>query len=181
MAETVKNVVPETKRTKNDVGTKSYDVGKKTATFSFSNGKSLVCDIGKLPSEMQTRIALHGIGARVGDAFAAAAREAKDAGTDVATAALTMATDCWAQLVAGKWTERTSSGSVKFLDLIEPLMAVAAKNNKPTTREKLIANLKDKTATELSAIRRNPDVAKAAADIAAKAPKPESDSLAGLF
>ena len=168
----------ETKRER--VATKEIDVAGKTVTFTFVNGESVVCKLADVPTEMQTRLALHGMSQKIGDSFAGVAKETKESGGDVAGNAIAAAKSELAKLVKGAWAERSSSGSVKYVDLIEPLLHMAKKANKPTTREKLIANLADKKPSELSAIRQNGDYITAMAELA-KGRKSDSASLAGLF
>lgn len=164
MAEATKAEATKTPRVK--VATKSTDVKTGSVTFTFTNGKALTVKVTDFPKEIQAHLAVHGMAAKIGDTYASAARDAAESGQDAATVGFTMASGEVAKLMSGKWIERTAGGSVKYLDLVEPLIAVRAKAGVTVTREKVIAWLSDQTAGQLLGLRQNPDVIAAMATLA---------------
>ena len=147
------------------VASKDVDTTKKAVTFVFTNGKSVVAALSAMKPDMVTRLALHGLSQKIGDSFATVAKDAVEEGSDPVVLAFMAANAELTKLVNGDWKER-SMGGIKYIDLIEPLLLVASKGGKTTTREKVMANLADKTGKELAAVRQSPKVIAAMNELA---------------
>ena len=170
-------VAADSKTPRLKVAKREIDVAAGTLKFNFSNGTVLTVAVDKLPPAIQRQGLLVGIEDKVGDAYASVAREAAELGQDPVEAAVTIAKQEIAKLVAGIWRAKRAGGgaSVRFLDLVDPLMSVLpkqTKDGKPRTRESVIADLHELTQSELSAIRSRADVIAAMAELAKSQPKP---------
>ena len=79
---------------------RKIDVDTGDVTFTIvETGKTLVCNANELSDELQTRVKMHGINAKVGDSAA-----------DPEADAYAQLVSVWDQLKAGAWNVRGSAG-----------------------------------------------------------------------
>lgn len=81
----------------------SKTVGDNLVRFQFANGKTIVCHVGDLGTDIIDRLALHGIAQKVGDAYASA--------TSV-DEAYANAMEVWKNLQNGLWATRATGGKI---------------------------------------------------------------------
>lgn len=117
---------------RNQMAKKVVDAEKGTVTFTFSNGKTLVADVDKLDPVLVRRLALHGLGQKVGDSYA---------GSETVDEAVENAGDVYEMLANGKWTERVA-GEPRTSLLAEALQRVMAEGGTTKTLEDCIAAVK---------------------------------------
>lgn len=79
------------------VAKRTIDEDAEQVVFTFGNGQTLVCGLSEVKS-LKTRLALHGLAQKVGDAFASA-----KGNIDLA---IGWAQDVWNVLKTGEWSER---------------------------------------------------------------------------
>lgn len=150
-------------------------VGEGSVTFNFSNGKSLVAAIADIPQELRDRLALHGLGQKVGDSYA---------GAESVEDAVESAGDVYEMLVGGKWTERTA-GEPRTSALAEALARVMTEAGQPKSVEEATAAVKGMDDETRKNLRNQPSIKaamsaiKAERDAAAAAGKPLD--MASLF
>jgi len=148
---------------KSKIATKSYDVENLSVKFSFSDGRTLTCEIADLTTEVVDRLALHGLIQKVGDSYA---------GAESIDTAYLAAKGVIDQLVAGLWTSKASKGGIwveaiaRFLDC---------------SLEEALEKWTSKSEEEQKAIKNHPDLksVKAAIDLE-KAQKLQSVDVAPL-
>lgn len=156
---------------RNTFAKKEVDTASNRVTFKFSNGKTLVADLSEIQrngTEIATRLALHGLGQKVGDSYA---------GADTVDDAIESASDVLEMLVAGKWTERTA-GEPRTSVLAEALSRVMTEAGHPKTVDECAAVIKEmddagrKTLRDQPAIKAAMSAIKAERDEKAAAEKP---------
>lgn len=137
---------------RNQVAKKEVNVEAGTVTFKFSDGKELPISLDNIPAEMIRRLALHGIGQKVGDAYA---------GSDVGDAHAD-ASEVADMLQRGVWTERTA-GEPRTSVLAEALARVAGQ-----TVEAALEVIKGLDDDQRKALRSHPQIKAAMSAIKAE-------------
>lgn len=128
---------------------KDFDNGNVTFTV-LESGATLECKISDLPQEIITKLAIHGMNAKVGDSAA-------DPNTD----ALEQMTSVWEQLKAGEWNVRSGGdGSPRVTQLAEALVRATGQN-----METVVSKLGEMSDDQKKDLRKHPDVAAAIEDI----------------
>ena len=118
--------------------------------FEFADGEILQCDAEKIRGDIVTRLVLHGISQKVGDAYA---------GAESVKEARLMAQAVWNNLVAGLWAVKATRGG----KIVEALHR-ATKQPLEVCLEKW-AGMDE---TKQKALRKHPDIKRALADMEAE-------------
>lgn len=116
--------------------TKDFETG--TVTFTvLETGQTLECSVASLPNDMITKLAVHGLNAKVGDG---AASDSVDA--------IEVMTAIWAQLQEGTWNAKgTGGGGPRVTELAEAY-AMAANGTVEQAQAK-IADMSDEEKKDL--------------------------------
>lgn len=135
--------------------------------LAFSNGRTLVCQVGDLSPSIIAQAIMHGLKQKLVDAAAIARNP--DTGRSATVADKFDAVDeVFQRLLVGQWNKvREGGGSTGGL-LLRALMQHTGKD-----RETTIAFLEGKTDEQKSALRKNPKIA---AIIATLKPEPKADA-----
>lgn len=130
------------------------DIVADSVTFTFSDGKQLVCMLPKLSPEIQTRLALHGIVGKVGDSYA---------GEKNVQAARALASSVWARLSEGDWTRASTGGGGRISDLAQALSRVTGQ-----PLDACVEKLAEMEKSDKTGLRKHVKIASALADITAE-------------
>lgn len=130
---------------------KSVNEQTQTVSFDFDGKGNIIADLSRIPAHIVTKLALHGLSQKMGDAYASnnGAMDAKGKAEEV-----------YNGLLAGQWNTGKSGGGG---DLVEALMMVASKG-----REDCAAKISGMTEEERKALRKNAKIASALLTIKAK-------------
>lgn len=84
---------------------KQLDLDTKQIEFTFSDGQTIVADIGELSAEVQLQLMMHGASQKLGDSYASAKGNIAEA--------ITSLQKTLDNLKAGNWTAGRSDGETK--------------------------------------------------------------------
>lgn len=147
---------------------KTVDGAQGTVTFKFANGSELVARPGEFSDEIRTRLMLHGASQKIGDSYAD--------DESVAEAYLS-AKEVIAALERGVWSERTP-GEPRIGLLVEGLLRVRQKSHPDATMEQCQAVVESMDAEKKKALRANPQIKAAMAEIQAERARAEAEKSA---
>lgn len=125
--------------------------------YTLGNGQKLVATLDKLSPEMVTRLAVHGLSQKVGDAASGFAKERDFLGAFGAMNAV------WDNLQAGLWASRSGGGTSDLVAAIAKLQKVSLEDAQAAV---------DKADEEqVKALKKHPAIKEAIAKIAAERAK----------
>lgn len=124
-----------TKEKRASVAKKSYAEDGSAATFTFANGHVLNVKLADIPAAIQARLVLHGLGQKVGDAYAGVKGIVDDA--------IENAESIVEMLKAGEWTER-AEGVGPRPSMVAEAIAVALQKQGETVDEARMAAIREK-------------------------------------
>ena len=155
--------------TKQKIAKRLFDVDTGTLQFEFSDGFNTTYKLTDLPEAMQSRVALHGLAAKLGDGFS------KTTGCDQARE---QTADIWANLIAGDWTAGSRGAGTSRL-----AQAIANVSGQPLAD--VVKTLSDLNAKTRKIIRNEPAVAREMARLEVEAadalPAATDDLIGSLF
>lgn len=163
---------------------RTVNVESKAVSFE-ADGQTYICSLSDLPADMVTRLALHGLNAKVGDSA-----------SDPNDNAIEQMRKTWGELLEGNWSARgTSDGTsaVKRSPLFKALMALATAAGKPVSEETIVEKINGLDKEQRKKTLAHPQIAAKIAEInaqeaAEKAKKTKqaakgasADDIAALF
>jgi hypothetical protein len=125
----------DTKEKRASVAKKSYAEDGSAATFTFANGHVLTVALADIPAAIQARLVLHGLGQKVGDAYAGVKGIVDDA-IENAEAIVEM-------LKNGEWTERAEGVGPRPSMVADAIVAALVKQGE-TVNETRAATIREK-------------------------------------
>jgi hypothetical protein len=149
-------------------------------TVDFVDDTQVSCDLTKLPDEIKTQLALHGLSQKVGDSYA---------GADSIEAARAAAQRVVDDLIAGRWTAQRAGGGggPRVTQLAEALarVATASADLPDMSIEEAVEVVSDMEDEQKKALRANAAIKAAMAEIKLERAKKEASeggaSLASLL
>lgn len=147
---------------------KTVDPKEGTVTFKFADSRELVVHPGEFSDEVRTRLMLHGASQKIGDSYA----DDESVGEAYLSAKEVIDT-----LSRGVWSERTP-GEPRIGLLVEGLLRVRAKSHPDTTMEQCQTVVEAMDAEKKKALRANPQIKAAMAEIQAERARAEAEKSA---
>ena len=144
---------------------KHVDVDARAVTILFEDDRTVVINLDDLSDDMVRRAALHGLSQKLGDSYAGAKTATED-GADPVSWSFEQADDMATRIKAGEWAAPRAAGTGTASAPSILAEAVAMATGKDVAD--VIKVLADATKEQKTALRKNPAVAKAIAEVKAK-------------
>lgn len=141
--------------------------------FNFGANGTLACTVDQIPQHIRTRLMLHGLRQKVGDSYAGASAEAEKNGGTPGELAKQWASETFATLVAGEWSDKRAAGEGSI-----SLLAAALAQMRGVEVARAIEFLNGKSKEDRQALRSNPKVAAVIAAITAARKQAVADAAA---
>lgn len=103
---------------------RTVDTDNLTLTFQFKDRPVKTVALDDLTLDIQKRLALHGLGQKLGDSYSGAKTQAEEEGRDAAEVAFENFNDTLDQLLAGEWAVRAAGESRAANDLVAAMNRV---------------------------------------------------------
>ena len=150
---------------RNQYAKKKVDDANNLVAFTFSDGRVLTAGMDEFNISIIRRLALHGLSQKIGDSYAGdeSVREAFDSANETLN-----------DLLKGEWSTRTP-GEPKIGLLIDGLFRVRQVKDPAITIERVRAVVEAMDAEKKKALRANPQIKSAMADIQAERLRAEAE------
>ncbi len=135
--------------------------------FNFSGGESVIVTPGDFPKEVQTCLMYFGISEKLGNAYAGAAKKAKETGEEVSAVAFDLFEALRERLVLGEWIAEREAGGPRIGQLVQAVINCKARLGEVIEYAAVAEILKDKEIREM--VEKDPVVVAEVASIRATA------------
>lgn len=136
-------------------------------SFAFTDGETIVVTPGDFPTEIQTCLMFFGISEKLGNAYAGAAKKAKETGETVGEVAFDLFESLRERLVLGEWIAEREAGGPRIGQLVQAVINCKARQGETVEFTAVAEILKDKEIREM--VEKDPVVVAEVASIRATA------------
>ncbi len=136
-------------------------------TFGFSGGESVTIERNTFPAEIATCLYWFGVSEKLGNAYAGAAKKAKETGEEVSAVAFDLFEALRERLVLGEWIAEREAGGPRIGQLVQAIVNCKGRLGETVEFAAVAEILKDKEIREM--VEKDPVVIAEVAAIRAKA------------